>query len=127
MSPKADSLCATINLQRLGKQHMNSPDMNFCFSPEQTGPPLSMGNLGMAVSTKLQQAKATAPTCNHLCCVMASTLPEFAPCQQELFLMGLERSGTVPTRHNVEASLCERDVSCATCIQGQQMASSLFY
>ena len=110
MSLKGDSLCATINLQGLGKQHMNSPDVNFCLLPAQAEPPLGVGNSGTAVSTKPQQAKVTAPTCNHPCCVMASTLPGFAPCQQALSLMGSERLGAVPTRHNAEATLCERRV-----------------
>lgn len=52
MSLKADSFCATINLQGLGKQHMNSPEVNFCLSSAQAEPPLDVRNSGMAVPTK---------------------------------------------------------------------------
>lgn len=89
---------------------MNSPDVNFCLSPVQAEPPLGAGNSGTAVSTKLQQTKTIAPTCNRPWCVMASSLPGFAPCQQALSLTGSERPGIIPTRHNAEVTLCERRV-----------------
>lgn len=89
---------------------MSSPDVNFCLLPAQAEPPLGVGNLGMAVSTEPQETKATAPTCNHPRCVMASTPPVFVLCQQVLSLMGSERPGAVPTRQNAEAILYERRV-----------------
>lgn len=107
MSLKADSFCATINLQGLGKQHVKSPDVDFCLLPAQAEPPVGVGNSDMAASTKPHQAKATAPTCNHPCCAMASTLPEFASCQLKLSLSGSKMPGAVGNSSQVQSRWVE--------------------
>lgn len=62
---------------------MNSPDVT-----AQAEPSLSSGNLGMAVSTKPQQAKAQPPAGCYPWYTMASTLSAFNPCQQVPLLNG---------------------------------------
>lgn len=83
------------------KQHMNSSVVT-----AQAEPPLSSGNLGMAVSTKPQQAKAQPPAGCHPWHVVASTLCTSALCQQVPLLDGGQGLGeTKDCSH--QATACE--------------------